>query len=124
MGRVDLLAKDHNSGHVPVDSKVPLAAYWDGLELDDGGSSSPKNEEHANDVKKHVNDLASRDYALLQGTDFTVMFIPAEPILSTAFEYEPSLQEYAFQQTRSHRHTGYASRASTDGWLLASTIYG
>ena len=24
------------------------------------------------------------------------MFIPAEPILSTAFEYEPSLQEYAF----------------------------
>ena len=55
--------------------------------------------EHANDVKKHVNDLAARDYPrLLEGTDFTVMFIPAEPILSTAFEYEPSLQEYAFSK--------------------------
>jgi DNA recombination protein RmuC len=34
----------------------------------------------------------------MDGTDFTVMFIPAEPILSTAFEYEPTLQEYAFSK--------------------------
>ena len=26
------------------------------------------------------------------------MFIPAEPILSAAFEHEPSLQEYAFNK--------------------------
>ena len=95
--RVDLLANIPNGGHVPVDSKVPLAAYWDGLELDDGEARSLKMKEHAKDIKKHVDDLAARDYPrLLEGTDFTVMFIPAEPILSTAFEYEPSLQEYAF----------------------------
>ena len=97
--RVDLVAKIPNGGHVPVDSKVPLAAYWDGLEMDDGEARALKMKEHANDVKKHVNDLAARDYPrLLEGTDFTVMFIPAEPILSTAFEYEPSLQEYAFSK--------------------------
>ena len=97
--RVDLLAKIPNGGHVPVDSKVPLAAYWDGLELDDGEARSLKMKEHAKDIKKHVDDLAARDYPrLLEGTDFTVMFIPAEPILSTAFEYEPSLQEYAFSK--------------------------
>jgi len=83
--RVDLLAKIPNGGHVPVDSKVPLAAYWDGLEMDDGEARALKMKEHANDVKKHVNDLAARDYPrLLEGTDFTVMFIPAEPILSMA----------------------------------------
>tara|TARA_X000001036_G_scaffold207049_1_gene194642 strand:+ start:1846 stop:3093 length:1248 start_codon:yes stop_codon:yes gene_type:complete len=97
--RVDLLAKIPNGGQVPVDSKVPLAAYWDGLELDDGEARALKMKEHANDVKKHVNDLAARDYPrLLKGIDFTVMFIPAEPILSTAFEYDPDLQEYAFKK--------------------------
>ena len=97
--RVDLLAKIPNGGHVPVDSKVPLAAYWDGLDLEDGEARAVKMKQHANDVKKHVNDLANRDYPrLMDGTDFTVMFIPAEPILSTAFEYEPSLQEYAFNK--------------------------
>lgn len=97
--RVDLLAKIPNGGHVPVDSKVPLAAYWDGLDLDDGEARAIKMKEHANAVKKHINDLATRDYPrLMEGTDFTVMFIPAEPILSTAFEYEPTLQEYAFSK--------------------------
>jgi DNA recombination protein RmuC len=98
-GRVDLLAKIPNGGHIPVDSKVPLAAYWDGLELEDGEARGLKMKEHAQSVKKHINDLAERDYPrMMDGVDFTVMFIPAEPILSTAFEYEPSLQEYAFSK--------------------------
>ena len=96
-GRVDLLAKIPDGGHIPVDSKVPLAAYWDGLDHEDGDARALKMKEHAKSVKKHIDDLAERDYPrMLEGTDFTVMFIPAEPILSTAFEYEPSLQEYAF----------------------------
>ena len=55
--------------------------------------------EHAKAVKKHIDDLVDRDYPrMMEGVDFTVMFIPAEPILSTAFEYEPTLQEYAFSK--------------------------
>lgn len=97
--RVDLLAKIPNGGNIPVDSKVPLSAYWDGLELEDGKARALKMVEHAKAVKKHVNDLVDRDYPrLLDGVDFTVMFIPAEPILSTAFEHEPTLQEYAFNK--------------------------
>ena len=97
--RVDLLAKIPNGGHIPVDSKVPLAAYWDGLELDDGEARGIKMKEHAKAVKKHIDDLVDRDYPrMMEGVDFTVMFIPAEPILSTAFEYEPALQEYAFSK--------------------------
>ena len=97
--RVDLLANIPNGGSIPVDSKVPLAAYWDGLELEDSNARAVKMKEHAKAVKKHIDDLVDRDYPrLLDGVDFTVMFIPAEPILSTAFEYEPTLQEYAFNK--------------------------
>jgi DNA recombination protein RmuC len=97
--RVDLLAKIPNGGSIPVDSKVPLAAYWDGLELTDSDARGLKMEEHAKAVKTHINTLAKRDYpSLIDGVDFTVMFIPAEPILSTAFEYDPTLQEYAFSK--------------------------
>jgi len=35
---------------------------------------------------------------MMSGSDFTVMFVPAEPILSAAFEIDPSLQEYAFSK--------------------------
>ena len=97
--RVDLLARIPDGGSVPVDAKVPLAAYWDGLDIDDPDARSSKMVEHAKNVKKHIDDLASRNYPnLIGGSDFTVMFIPAEPILSAAFEYEPTLQEYGFNK--------------------------
>ena len=32
------------------------------------------------------------------GSDFTVMYIPAPPILAAAFEIDPTLQEYAFRK--------------------------
>lgn len=97
--RVDLLARIPDGGSVPVDAKVPLAAYWDGLDLEDPDARASKMVEHAKNVKKHIDDLASRNYPnLIGGSDFTVMFIPAEPILSAAFEYEPTLQEYGFNK--------------------------
>ncbi len=97
--RVDLLARIPNGGKIPVDSKVPLAAYWDGLNLEDGDGRTLKMKEHAAAVKKHINDLATRDYPkMMDGVDFTVMFIPAEPILSAAFEFDSTLQEYAFDK--------------------------
>jgi len=96
---VDLVANIPNGGHVPIDAKVPLAAYWDSLDIDDPDAKGLKLKEHAQQVKKHIDELAGRDYPrFLDGTDFTVMFIPAEPILSAAFEIEPTLQEYAFSK--------------------------
>ncbi|CAI8234602.1 MAG: Uncharacterised protein [Methanobacteriota archaeon] len=96
---VDLLVTIPNGGHIPVDSKVPLAAYWDGLELEDIEARGIKMKEHAKALKKHINDLVDRDYpSLIEGVDFTVMFIPADPILSAAFEEDSGLQEYAFSK--------------------------
>ncbi|MED5486426.1 MAG: DNA recombination protein RmuC, partial [Candidatus Thermoplasmatota archaeon] len=97
--RVDMLVKISDNGSIPVDAKVPLASYWDALEIEDSDARLAKMSNHAKEVKKHIDDLYKRDYAsLVGGAEFTVMFIPAEPILSAAFEIDPSLQEYAFRK--------------------------
>ncbi|HIK79083.1 MAG: hypothetical protein CXT69_03225 [Methanobacteriota archaeon] len=99
--RVDMVTKIPGGGGIPVDSKVPLTNYWDGMELDDIDQRKAFMIQHAKDVKKHVDELARRDYSGIMGvsgTDFTVMFIPSEPVLSAAFEHDPGLQEYSFNK--------------------------
>jgi len=98
-GRVDLVAHIPDGGDIPVDAKVPLASYWDALEMDDVSMRTQRMTDHVKDVKNHIDDLSKRDYpSMMSGSDFTVMFVPAEPILSAAFEIDPSLQEYAFSK--------------------------
>lgn len=98
-GRVDMVAKIPDGGNIPVDAKVPLAAYWDGLDLEDPDARKKKMEEHAKALKVHIDALVKRDYpSLMGGSDFTVMYIPAPPILAAAFEVDPTLQEYAFRK--------------------------
>lgn len=98
-GRVDMLARIPDGGNIPIDAKVPLAAYWDGLDLEDPDVRKKKMQEHAKAVKGHIDALVKRDYpSLTGGSDFTVMYIPAPPILAAAFEIDPSLQEYAFRK--------------------------
>ena len=98
-GRVDMLARIPDGGNIPIDAKVPLAAYWDRLDLEDPDVRKKKMQEHAKAVKGHIDALVKRDYpSLTGGSDFTVMYIPAPPILAAAFEIDPSLQEYAFRK--------------------------
>ncbi len=98
-GRVDMLARIPDGGSIPIDAKVPLAAYWDGLDIVDPDARKKKMQEHAKVVKGHIDTLVKRDYpSLTGGSDFTVMYIPAPPILAAAFEIDPSLQEYAFRK--------------------------
>ena len=99
--RVDMIANIPDGGGIPIDSKVPLAQYLDGMEEEDIDRRKAFMINHAKDVKKHIDDLAGRDYSGLMGTsgtDFTVMYIPSEPVLSAAFEHNPDLQEYAFRK--------------------------
>ncbi|MDR0945392.1 MAG: DNA recombination protein RmuC [Bifidobacteriaceae bacterium] len=53
--------------------------------------------EHARDVRRHVDELAGRDYpAKLEASpEFTVMFIPTEALLGEALRADPTLLDYA-----------------------------
>lgn len=87
-------------GRIPIDAKVPMDAYMTGIEATDPDVRRAALAKHAADMRKHVRTLAARDYAQSLGSrvDYTVMFIPAEPVLAAAFEADPTLQQDAMEK--------------------------
>ena len=98
--RPDMLVKLPGGDGIPVDSKVPLSQYLEAIECDDPDRRKALLVAHARAVKEHVRALKSRDYAgQVQGSiDFTVLFVPGDPILAAAFEADPDLQTYAMKE--------------------------
>ena len=118
-GRVDMLARIPDGGSIPIDAKVPLAAYWDGLDLEDPDVRKKKMQEHAKAVKGHIDALVKRDYpSLTGGSDFTVMYIPASFKQAAAYEIDPSLQEYALR-----KHVLIATPVVLLGLLRTVSVY-
>lgn len=87
-------------GRIPIDAKVPMDAYMSGFEATDPDVRRAALVKHAQDMRKHMRTLAGRDYAQSLGSrvDYTVMFVPAEPVLAAAFEHDPSLQQDAMEK--------------------------
>lgn len=86
-------------GRIPVDAKAPMDAYMKAMEATDPDARAAALAEHAAALRRHVQALARKDYAAALGTrvDFTVLFVPGEPILSAAFEADPELQAQAME---------------------------
>jgi DNA recombination protein RmuC len=87
-------------GRIPVDAKAPMDAYMRAVETTDLDARAAALIEHAGALRLHVKALAGRDYAATLATrvDFTVLFVPGEPILSAAFEADPALQSEAMER--------------------------
>ena len=89
---------------VAIDSKTPMAGYLKALEEREKGIDTNKDlvkqymKQHITDVKKHIQDLAKKDYwsGLPNSPEFTLLFIPSEPVLAATLD-EENLMEYAFQ---------------------------
>jgi DNA recombination protein RmuC len=98
--RADMLVTLPGGGMIPVDAKAPLTAFIKAQEAKDEDERKKALKQLTKDVKKHVDDLVQRDYAQYaeRGVDFTVMYVPSEPVLAATFEAEPKLQEYAFSK--------------------------
>ena len=86
-------------GRIPVDAKAPMDAYMRAMDATDPDARAAALDDHAAALRTHVRALARRDYAATLGTrvDFTVLFVPAEPILAAAFEADPALQTDAME---------------------------
>ncbi|PJJ57019.1 DNA recombination protein RmuC [Mumia flava] len=102
--RPDMVLRLPGGKSVAVDAKVPYNAYIEAMAIPDPASEEQEDRrrvllvQHAEKVRSHVNALASKQYwtGLEVSPEFTIAFIPNEPLLAAALEQDPSLLEDAF----------------------------
>lgn len=98
--RPDFLVLLPGGAVIPVDSKVPMAAFLDAQAEQDPARRKEFLQQHARDVRKHVRTLAHKEYSAgVEGdVDFTVMFLPGDHLLEAAYQADPRLQEEAMEK--------------------------
>ncbi|WP_149202277.1 DNA recombination protein RmuC [Actinotalea subterranea] len=98
--RPDMVVRLSGGKQVVLDSKVAFLGYLDAVQADDDAVRAQRMAAHARHMRKHVDDLASKQYweQLSPAPEFVVMFVPAEPFLHAALEVDPTLYEYAMER--------------------------
>ena len=84
-----------------IDSKVSLVAYDKVVAADTPEALTLALSEHANAVKRHIDDLSSKDYTNLIGVrspSFVLMFMPIEPAYIEALKFEKNLFSYGYEK--------------------------
>lgn len=83
---------------IVVDSKVALSGYLDAMEATDDASRETCLKKHAQELRGHVRNLASKDYwkHVPATADFVVLFVPGENFLAAAAERDQELFDDAF----------------------------
>ena len=79
--------------HLIIDAKVSLVAYERQCSTT-GDEERAAAKEHADALRRHIEQLSSKDYANLAGIkspDFVFLFVPIEPALHAALDTAPDL---------------------------------
>ncbi|NGX35438.1 MAG: DNA recombination protein RmuC [Candidatus Anoxychlamydiales bacterium] len=94
--RPDLVIKLPGSRQIIVDAKTPIDAYLESQDQRDDNKVL-KLKSHALNLKKHVNELSSKEYfSKFDSTpEFVILFLPAEAFLSSAIQIDPTIIEMA-----------------------------
>lgn len=100
--QTDYLIKLPDNKHIIIDSKVTLNAY-DRMVM---ATNTPEEyklaiNEHIKAVRKHIDDLASKDYTNLIGVyspSFVLMFMPIEPAYIEALKNSKDLFDYGYNK--------------------------
>jgi len=98
--RPDMIVHLPMEREIVVDSKVSLDAYLDAVSASTEDERRTKMEKHAQQVRTHMNKLASKEYwsQFKQSPEFVVLFIPGESFLSSALEIDNTLIEDGIQR--------------------------
>ena len=101
MLRPDVIIKLPNDRNVIVDSKVSLNDYVNYVNCDDEHMRQVYLQRHIQCVKKHIDELAGKDYQKLiknNMLDYVVIFIPVESAYVEAVRADNSLYDYAYKK--------------------------
>ena len=98
--RPDVIVRFPEGRSVVIDSKVSLTAYTDALAADNDADRDRLMKAHALSVRKHIDELAEKDYSKLvdDAIGFVLMFIPNETSYIAAMKQQPDLSRYAYQK--------------------------
>ena len=99
--QTDYLIKLPDNKHIIIDSKVSLISYDKAISAETEPKRQLAMDEYVKSVKKHIDDLASKDYANLSGINspsFVLMFMPIEPAYIEALKHDKSLFGYGYDK--------------------------
>ena len=105
-GRPDMVVRLPGGKSIAVDAKVPYNSYLEASQIPATATGEEEARrksllaQHAKQVRSHIDALSAKTYwaGLEASPEFTVAFIPSEPLLATALESDPTLLEYAFSK--------------------------
>lgn len=99
--QTDYLIKLPDGKHIIIDSKVSLVAYDRAVSAETTSEAQQAMAEHVKAVRRHIDDLASKDYTNLVGMrspSFVLMFMPIEPAYIEAMKHNKDLFEYGYKK--------------------------
>ena len=99
--QTDFLIKLPDDKHIVIDSKVSLVAYDRAVAAENDDQLEAALKAHIKAVKRHIDDLQSKDYSNLIGIrspSFVLMFMPIEPAYIEALKYEKDLFSYGYER--------------------------
>jgi len=99
--QTDFLVKLPDDKHIVIDSKVSLAAYDRAVSAENDDQLERALSEHVKAVKRHIDDLAGKDYTNIAGIrspSFVLMFMPIEPAYIEALKHEKDLFAYGYDR--------------------------
>ena len=99
--QTDFLIKLPDDKHIVIDSKVSLLAYDRAVAAENDEQLERALKDHIKAVKRHIDDLQSKDYSNLIGIrspGFVMMFMPIEPAYIEALKYEKDLFSYGYER--------------------------
>lgn len=97
--RPDVVLSLPEERSIVIDSKVSLTAYVRYAEAESEAERRQALVEHVQSVKKHVQELALKEYQkLINSPDFVIMFIPTEPAFLEALKEDNTIWAEAYRK--------------------------
>lgn len=97
--RPDIIVDMPGSRSIVIDSKVSLNAYDAYCSAAGGEEQQLALQSHLKAVRAHVDELSAKNYhELVNGLDFTMLFIPVEPAYLLAMQHDGNLWNDAYRK--------------------------